>query len=463
MKSKIALSMSVVMSIASFSTAAMAASGNSLSGEIADIGVGEMLIKNVEDRSVDVLSSPGGIDTIASGTALKLEMIPLSEVESGSSIILTIENGKFDERLVNADPFIFRTKVTNTTYDEISAEGGDNLQDQRSVLEKYIKDEGSSEIPYGFKYIDETHIEVYLYPLSADDVNQNSDDTEDGRLYYSIALPVTTEDSTEGAVTITVDSNNSVLSSGTYTIANVAVSDDSDDDSTTEESTETVSEDTTDETETTTETADDTTDVTETTTESTTAASKGTTTKKSSKSSGNGGGLSVKSFTTTTTEATTEAETESDEVSTEETTESTTEALPEVSISIGSSDIVVDGKTYTIDASPYIQSSSNSTLVPLRVVAVALSGGNVESADESDIVTWDSSTKQATISKDGIKIVFTAGSNTVTVNGQEVTMDNGVTAEINNGRMYVPFRFIGETLGYSVDWDSDTKTAVFKS
>ena len=114
-----------------------------------------------------------------------------------------------------------------------------------------------------------------------------------------------------------------------------------------------------------------------------------------------------------------------------------------------------------MDVAPYIQSSSNSTLVPLRFVAIAIAGGDVEKADTSDMVTWDAVNKQATIKKNDTTVVFTAGSNIVVINGVETSMKYGVVAEIEDSRMFVPFRTIGEVLGADVDWDADTKTAYY--
>ena len=48
------------------------------------------------------------------------------------------------------------------------------------------------------------------------------------------------------------------------------------------------------------------------------------------------------------------------------------------------------------------------------------------------------------------------------VNGVKSTMSNGTSAEICNGRMYIPFRVLGEVLGVDVEWDSNTKTAIYK-
>ena len=47
------------------------------------------------------------------------------------------------------------------------------------------------------------------------------------------------------------------------------------------------------------------------------------------------------------------------------------------------------------------------------------------------------------------------------INGEDTYMENGVTAEIKDGRMFVPFRVLGEALGAEVNWDSNTKTAIY--
>ena len=100
-------------------------------------------------------------------------------------------------------------------------------------------------------------------------------------------------------------------------------------------------------------------------------------------------------------------------------------------------------------------------MVPLRFVAVAIAGGDVDKADSSDVVVWDNENKTATIKKDGVTAVFTAGSNTVVINGNSISMNYGVVAEIKDSRMFVPFRVIGEALNAQVDWDPNTKTAYY--
>lgn len=193
----------------------------------------------------------------------------------------------------------------------------------------------------------------------------------------------------------------------------------------------------------------------ETTTETTTAS-------RPSSSGGGGGGSSRRPVTTTTTTvSTTEATTET---TTNEATEVTTEGAinTDVKITIGKNEVEVGNKVYVMDAAAYIQTSSNSTMVPLRFVALAIIGDDVEKADTSKLISWDATTKTATITVNNKSIEFTAGSDKMIVDGISTTMEYGVKAEIKDSRMFIPFRALGKALGVNVDWDADTKTAIYK-
>lgn len=134
-----------------------------------------------------------------------------------------------------------------------------------------------------------------------------------------------------------------------------------------------------------------------------------------------------------------------------------------LSIQIGAEKMYVNYKSVDIDAPAYIQKESSSTLVPLRVISVAFSGEDVENADLSQVVEWDAETKTATINYNSKKIKFTAGSNLINIDGSEQEMENGVVAEISNGRMCVPLRAVAVALDSSINWDAETKTAVFET
>lgn len=108
--------------------------------------------------------------------------------------------------------------------------------------------------------------------------------------------------------------------------------------------------------------------------------------------------------------------------------------------------VAIDGKAISIGASygnPYID-GSNRTMVPLRVISENL---NRE-------VKWDGATKTVTI--DGA-IEVKIGSDTVKTPYGNISMDT--SAVIKGDRAYVPFRYVGEALGYDVEWKSSAKTA----
>ncbi len=185
------------------------------------------------------------------------------------------------------------------------------------------------------------------------------------------------------------------------------------------------------------------------------SSSSGSSSSSSSSSGGGGGGGggSIKT-TTTTTEATTTAATSS-------TTTTKPVITKDVIVTIGSNVITIGTDDYTVDAAPYIQAESNSTLVPLRVVSLAITGGDVVNADSAENITWNNETKTATISAADKVVQFTAGSEIMVVDGKTMVMDNSVKAEIKDSRMYVPFRALGKALGIDVEWDADARAAKY--
>ncbi len=138
-----------------------------------------------------------------------------------------------------------------------------------------------------------------------------------------------------------------------------------------------------------------------------------------------------------------------------------------VEVTIGEKTIVVNGESVDMDVAAYIQTSSNSTMVPLRFVSLALGvdTANVATADETSKIAWDANSKTATIlyaAGNGQKIIqFQAGSNYMIVDGTSIPMEYGVVAEIVDNRMFVPFRALGQALGVTVDWDAETRTAIY--
>jgi hypothetical protein len=114
---------------------------------------------------------------------------------------------------------------------------------------------------------------------------------------------------------------------------------------------------------------------------------------------------------------------------------------------VGQTSYTNNGETVTMDAAPYIANSR--TMVPIRYVA------NACGISEEDI-TWNDSTKTATINGLNTVVTIKMGSNTIQTSNGTITMD---TVAVNsNGRIYVPLRFIANALGANVAWDASTKT-----
>lgn len=86
-------------------------------------------------------------------------------------------------------------------------------------------------------------------------------------------------------------------------------------------------------------------------------------------------------------------------------------------------------------------------LVPVRKLFEGL-GAQVE---------WNENTKTVTAVRDDTRIELPIGKKTAKVNGYSVSID--AEAVIINGRTMVPLRFISQSLGAKVRWDSSTQSA----
>ena len=101
-----------------------------------------------------------------------------------------------------------------------------------------------------------------------------------------------------------------------------------------------------------------------------------------------------------------------------------------------------DGETLTtaeLEAAPFVN-ESDRTMVPVRVISETF-GANV---------SWDDPTQTVTVTSGETVLKLVIGSNTADVNGKEVAMDS--VPVLVNGRTFVPLRFIGEALGYNINY-----------
>lgn len=108
--------------------------------------------------------------------------------------------------------------------------------------------------------------------------------------------------------------------------------------------------------------------------------------------------------------------------------------------------IQVNGQELASDVNPVLDGSR--TLVPLRVIMEYFG------AD----VTYQHAAKTVTVIKSRTVLILGVNKKDAFINGVPVTLD--VPAKIVSGRILVPLRLIGQSLGAKVDWEDQTKTVL---
>ncbi|MCX7708329.1 MAG: ABC transporter substrate-binding protein [Clostridia bacterium] len=111
--------------------------------------------------------------------------------------------------------------------------------------------------------------------------------------------------------------------------------------------------------------------------------------------------------------------------------------------------IVIDGKLSTFTEVPI--EANDRTLLPLRAVLTSLGVQN-----DNDHIIWNGSDSSVTIVKDSRKIFLKVNSLNATVNGTVTTLD--VAPVEYKDRVYIPARFVAQSLGKKVIWDEGSRT-----
>lgn len=122
--------------------------------------------------------------------------------------------------------------------------------------------------------------------------------------------------------------------------------------------------------------------------------------------------------------------------------------------------IVIDGEVVAIpEEMGTICERDDRTFVPIRFLM----------ENFGHIVVYEPSQQSATITDPETKISYfmMAGRNDLFMlslgETKTVKMDTKVFINNEEGRMYVPLRYIAEIIGYKVDWDAETDTVVLTS
>lgn len=117
-----------------------------------------------------------------------------------------------------------------------------------------------------------------------------------------------------------------------------------------------------------------------------------------------------------------------------------------VKLQIGVNTASVSEEDISLDTPPFIDPTTNRTLVPLRFISEAF-GADVQ---------WDDLTRSVIVKLNDKEIKLQIGNTQASVNGEIVSLDQPPV--IKNDRTMVPIRFISESLGADVQWNGDTKT-----
>lgn len=116
------------------------------------------------------------------------------------------------------------------------------------------------------------------------------------------------------------------------------------------------------------------------------------------------------------------------------------------SFRIGESSYQVNGETRAMDVAPYIL--DGRTMVPIRYIGYAL-------GLQDNGIKWDQATRTVTLVKDNITEKFTVGSQVREINGVKGQMD--IAPVLENGRVFLPARFVTEGFGFNVRWNGEDR------
>ncbi|MDW7670246.1 MAG: stalk domain-containing protein [Bacillota bacterium] len=114
-----------------------------------------------------------------------------------------------------------------------------------------------------------------------------------------------------------------------------------------------------------------------------------------------------------------------------------------VTMRINSFQASVNQASYVLEQPPVI--SNGRTLVPLRFFSEALGAR----------VTWNANEKSILFQDEAKQVLLFIDQQKAYVNDQQIQLD--VPPVVANGRTLVPVRLISEMLGYSVQWNDQTK------
>jgi hypothetical protein len=131
-------------------------------------------------------------------------------------------------------------------------------------------------------------------------------------------------------------------------------------------------------------------------------------------------------------------------------------AAQEARFRLGQRSYTIAGKSYAMDAAPYV--AAGRTYVPVRYLALAL--GTPEAG-----IRWDGTTRTVTLQKEDVTLRLRVGSTVMEISaggGVPVCLLMEVAPQVKAGRLYLPARYVAAGLGYSAAWEPATRSVVLQ-
>lgn len=116
-----------------------------------------------------------------------------------------------------------------------------------------------------------------------------------------------------------------------------------------------------------------------------------------------------------------------------------------VVLQLGNPIATIDGKEFNLPVPPTVIKAS--PMIPVKFIAVDVLGGSIE---------CNKATKTILVKALDTQILMQINNKKAAINGKEVNVV-GTPTSIVNGSTMVPFRFIGESFGFLVSYDSPTR------
>ncbi len=114
--------------------------------------------------------------------------------------------------------------------------------------------------------------------------------------------------------------------------------------------------------------------------------------------------------------------------------------------------VSVDGTMLKTDVSPKVVVETNRTLIPVRALFEQVGG----------TVLWNANEQTVTIRYNNHNIILVIDSKNATVDNMVTVLDQPATI-LPGDRTFIPLRFVAESLGFTVEWNGDTQTAMLTS